>query len=148
MIVLQKKGVCTEKTRPYDIGEFTDVPTNLENKEATKYIIPGYQRLNSISDIKHALCNDHLVVFSIAIYESFENSVGSDGIVPVPQANEQELGGHAMCIVGYDDTLHGGSFIVRNSWGTNWGDNGYCYMPYTMYKYIMDAWTVKFGNSI
>ena len=146
MKILQQKGVCTEATRPYDINKFTVVPTNLENNEAKKYTIPGYQRLNSISDIKHALCNDHLVAFSIVIYESFENSIGSNGIVPIPQANEQELGGHAMCIVGYNDTLLGGSFIVRNSWGTNWGANGYCYIPYTMYKYIMDAWTVKLGN--
>ena len=39
------------------------------------------------------------------------------------------MGGHAIAAVGYDDDKE--YFIVRNSWGTEWGDNGYCYIPYT-----------------
>lgn len=144
MKVINKQGICTEITRPYNIAKFTDIPTEVENKEALKYTIPGYQRLSSIYDIKHALYNNHIVVFSIKIYESFETLVNNNGIVPLPSINEKLLGGHAMCIVGYDDNLNGGSFIIRNSWGTDWGDKGYCYICYSMYKYFMDAWTVKF----
>ncbi|CAE7671289.1 unnamed protein product [Symbiodinium necroappetens] len=46
----------------------------------------------------------------------------------MPQANDQQLGGHAVCAVGYDDFQQ--CFIVRNSWGEEWGDKGYFYMPY------------------
>ena len=51
--------------------------------------------------------------------------------MPYPNtSSEQILGGHAVAVVGYDDNLNGGRFICRNSWGTNWGDHGYFYMPY------------------
>lgn len=144
MKVLNQKGVCLESSWPYDIKTFENPPTKSEIIEAKNYTISGYQRILTIDEIKHALLINHLVVFGMAVYESFE-TVGSDGIVPIPKNGEQELGGHAMCIVGYDDNFNGGSFIVRNSWAENWGDKGYCYIPYSMFKYMLDIWTVKLG---
>lgn len=146
MKILEKKGVCTEDTRPYIIERFKETPTEAEEKEALNYTISGYQRLLSIKDIKHALSHSHPVVFSMDIYESFEKAIDDSGIVPLPQAGEEKLGGHAMCLMGYDDTFNGGSFIVRNSWGQDWGDKGYCYMPYEMCEYWYDAWTVMQGK--
>jgi C1A family cysteine protease len=56
--------------------------------------------------------------------------------------NETDLGGHAMCCVGYD--MEKQMFIVRNSWGTEWGDNGYCYFPFEYLVYFGDDfWTVR-----
>jgi C1A family cysteine protease len=57
--------------------------------------------------------------------------------MPYPNVNtESQLGGHCVVIVGYDDTMSGpagtGYFIVRNSWGTGWGQSGYFYMPYSV----------------
>ena len=43
-------------------------------------------------------------------------------------------GGHAMTVVGYDDTLNGGSFRIVNSWGYQWGDNGYAWIRYSDFK--------------
>ena len=57
--------------------------------------------------------------------------------------NEQVLGGHAVMCVGYDDTNQW--FIVRNSWGTDWGDGGYFYMPYaymTNSQLANDFWEI------
>lgn len=144
MKVLQKKGVCTEDLYPYDPDLYRKAPSFMQNLEAHDYTIPGYQRLLSINEIKHALLNNHIVVFSMILYKSFEKKITKNGIVPHPRWYEQKLGGHAMCIVGYDDNLNNGSFIVRNSWGKEFGDKGYCYLPYSMSNYIMDAWTVKF----
>jgi C1A family cysteine protease len=144
MKVLNKKGVCLENSWPYDIKTFENSPTESEINEAQNYIISGYQRIKSIDEIKHALFINHLVVFGMTVYESFENT-GSDGIVAIPKDGEQELGGHALCVVGYDDNFNNGSFIVRNSWGDTWGDEGYCYIPYSMYKLMMDIWTIKLG---
>lgn len=145
MKVLKKEGVCLEVSWPYDIKTFENTPTEKELEEAKNYTISGYQRIKSIDEIKHALLIDHLVVFGMTVCESFE-TVGTDGIVPVPKDGEKELGGHALCIVGYDDNFNNGSFIVRNSWGDAWGDEGYCYIPYSMFKYLMDIWTVKIGD--
>lgn len=143
MKVLNKYGVCTEETRPYIIDDFEAAPSEKENQEALNYTIPAYERLLSVDDIKHAIFNNNVVVFSISLHTSFETKTKEDGIVHMPCLFEKVLGGHAMCIVGYNDNFLNGCFIVRNSWGDSFGDNGYCYMPYKMYKYFMDAWTVK-----
>jgi hypothetical protein len=80
------------------------------------------------------LAEGHPVVFGLYVPDSFFD-IGSDGLFE-PSEDEREdpigesAGGHAMAIVGYDDELHGGCFKVVNSWGTTWGDNGYCYIQY------------------
>ena len=52
----------------------------------------------------------------------------------MPQHNDSSQGGHAILIVGFDDNRQ--LFIVRNSWGADWGDRGYCYFPYS---YVLDS---------
>jgi hypothetical protein len=60
--------------------------------------------------------------------------------------NERENGGgHAMCIVAYNDTLQGGAFKIANSWGKDWGDKGFCWLKYSDLKYISMAFAM-FGN--
>lgn len=68
-------------------------------------------------------------VFGFSVYDSFEGQeVARTGVVPLPPRAEHLLGGHAVLAVGYDDESQ--RFIVRNSWGTGWGMDGYCTMPY------------------
>jgi C1A family cysteine protease len=63
------------------------------------------------------------------IYSSFEGEdVAKTGMVPMPSKSDQILGGHALLAIGYCDEKQ--CFIVRNSWGSSWGDKGYCYIPY------------------
>ena len=63
------------------------------------------------------------------VYESFESAaVAKSGIVPIPGHHEKKVGGHCVVLVGYDDSKS--MFIVRNSWGTSWGQEGYFMMPY------------------
>jgi C1A family cysteine protease len=57
--------------------------------------------------------------------------------------NEEPLGGHAVTAVGYD--LEQEHFIVRNSWGVEWGDAGYFYMPFAVIDddLAADFWTLR-----
>ena len=74
------------------------------------------------------------IVFGISVYESFESEeVAKTGIVQLPEKTEKMLGGHAIVIVGYDQEKH--LFIFRNSWGEDWGDKGYGYLPF---EYVCD----------
>lgn len=141
MKVLNKIGVCPEIDWPYDINTFTNTPSNLDNTNASFYKISSYQRITSLTMLKTALSKNEIVVFGFNVYESFESDqVAKTGIVPMPKKNEQLLGGHAVCAVGYADNKK--YVIVRNSWGSDWGDKGYCYMPYTVFnKLVMDMWT-------
>ena len=49
------------------------------------------------------------------------------GLVPLPVRGEVHIGGHAMMAVGCDDQPH--EFLVRNSWSSHWGIDGYCWIP-------------------
>jgi C1A family cysteine protease len=86
------------------------------------------------------------VVIGFDVYESFESDVvARTGMMPYPNtATEELLGGHAVCLVGYNDTTQ--RFIARNSWGTSWGDQGYFYMPYQVIQNTTmssDFWTIS-----
>jgi len=140
MKVINQYGVCDEHLWIYDPTKFAVKPPDNIYREAKKAKAIKYYRIDLSSDqapedrvnhLKRALINGFPFVFGIMVYESFESDqVAFTGIVPMPQSGEQLLGGHAVCAVGFDDTQDNGYFIVKNSWGPNWGINGYFYLPY------------------
>lgn len=137
---LRKFGLALEKVWPYKEGVYDEKP----NKEAyddaanRKLITALNVRLNSEA-IKSALADGYPVAGSFVLCSSFYNA---GEYIPMPTAEEIEEskkksedsennnrhGHHAMTIVGFSDQLR--MFLVRNSWGTDWGDKGYCYIPY------------------
>jgi C1A family cysteine protease len=84
-------------------------------------------------------------VFGFTVYASFEgNEVANSGIVPMPAPGEKVVGGHAVAAVGYDDNKQ--MFIVRNSWGPDWGLAGYFMIPFaylTDSNLADDFWTIR-----
>ena len=102
--------------------------------DALKHKILGYSNINIdanvIANINHCITNKTPVLIAIMVYDSFEsNNTAITGIVSIPNTSRESLlGGHEMCLVGYDNSKQ--SFIVLNSWGNSWGDRGYCYIPY------------------
>jgi C1A family cysteine protease len=146
MQVIQKIGAPFETDCPYDISKFTQAPSAKAEADAAQHKITEYHRVNDLNGLKAALAEGLPVVIGVTVYESFESQqVAETGKVPNPKRGEQVLGGHCMLAVGYKDTGktgRSGYVIVRNSWGTGWGDNGYCYIPYTVFnKIIQDMWT-------
>ena len=47
------------------------------------------------------------------------------------------FGGHAQCVVGYDDAKYGGAFLIMNSWGPQWGNNGFAWVRYRDFRYFV-----------
>jgi C1A family cysteine protease len=82
---------------------------------------------NDMDSMKKALRQGYPFVVGVILYPSFFNT-DSTGVVPMPSQNDNPIGGHAVVCVGFDD--HKQRWIMRNSWGPNWGDNGYFYLPY------------------
>jgi len=142
---LKKLGDCREDLWPYDGDQFTSKPSRSAYDDAQKYQITSYYRLQTLEELKHTLQSGFPFVFGFAVYESFESSKTTQtGIVSMPGKSERLLGGHAVLAVGYDDAKKW--IIVRNSWGVEWGDRGYFYMPYSYFtssSLASDFWTVR-----
>jgi C1A family cysteine protease len=140
---LVKLGCCKENLCPYVIKKFDEKPSDTAYTNALDYQITSYFRIHTKQEMKHTLANGYPFVFGIAVYESFESEeVTNTGIVPFPKTDERLVGGHAIMAVGYDDEAS--HWIIRNSWGASWGDNGYCYLPYEYASRLAtDFWTVR-----
>jgi C1A family cysteine protease len=141
-----QRGFAPEADWPYHIGKFKAKPPAIAYSDAKKNLIRQYHSVpQTAAQIKSALAQNLPVDFGFTVYESFEgDAVASTGIVPMPSKNESVVGGHAVLIVGYDDSKN--AYIVRNSWGSGWGIQGYCYM---LYDYIhsqrlaSDFWVIN-----
>jgi C1A family cysteine protease len=150
-------GVCSEALWPYrddSNGEapctactFAGKPTPGCYTEAAQRKIKAYKRLDSqqLSLLKGCLASGYPFVFGFTVYDSFESpQVAQTGILNMPGLSEKTVGGHAVLAVGYDDsTSH---FIVRNSWGADWGLAGYFMMPYaylTSANLADDFWMIQ-----
>lgn len=127
--VIAKLGVPLEKFWPYDIDKFAEKPSDEAFKMALKHVAIKYHRLSKTKNqLKQCLANGDPFVFGFVVYESFESEeTAKTGVMTMPTTNDKVIGGHAVMCVGYDDTK--GVWIIRNSWDTTWGDQGYFYMP-------------------
>jgi C1A family cysteine protease len=131
---------------PYVISEFATKPTSDCYAEAKKHLGVTYMRVEQdVAQMRGCVAAGFPFIFGFTVYESFESdAVARTGNVPMPEGDERTLGGHAMCVVGYDNPKR--LFIVRNSWGPSWGKNGYGTMPYAYFTNTdlsADFWTLR-----
>jgi len=143
---VNKQGVCPENLWPYDISKFKNKPYDICYDDAKKHKSVRYKRIKQdIHHMKDCLSSGLPFVFGFGVYESFETKeVAESGIMPIPKKNEKLLGGHAIMAVGYNDEKE--HFIIRNSWGIDWGDRGYFYMPYSFIQDVnmcSDFWCIE-----
>lgn len=138
-------GVCPETKWPYKIAKFKSKPSSACFKSAALHKIGSYHRILTLDEMRSCLAEGFPFVFGFAVYESFESdTVAQTGVIEMPGPDEKEVGGHAVCAVGYDDEQR--RILVRNSWGADWGMGGYFTMPY---DYISNAnladdmWTIR-----
>jgi C1A family cysteine protease len=139
-------GVCPESVWPYNVAWFDVKPTAGGYGAATKFEVLDYQRVDNTvqEDLLEALAIGP-VVGGFTVYESFESTeVARSGIVPMPRDSESVVGGHAILVTGYDQVR--GVFRVRNSWGTGWGQKGYCEVPFAYFTngdLADDFWLIR-----
>ncbi|MDB5156951.1 MAG: peptidase [Mucilaginibacter sp.] len=146
MSVVNNQGVCTEDIWPYVINEFTHKPYLACYQAALQNTVTSYHSVSrDLDQMRGCLADGYPFVFGFSVYQSFESlDVQTSGIVNLPRPDENMVGGHAVLAVGYDD--QSSRFIVRNSWGDDWGMDGYFTMPY---EYLLNEdlsdnfWTIR-----
>jgi hypothetical protein len=103
--------------------------------------------------VRNALASRRPVGISIPVFNSWYLSAATQrtGQITMPLPNEAQVGGHAVCLVGFQDVVSapgGGYFILRNSWGTSWASlspygAGYGVIPYAYVTgYNWEAFTL------
>ena len=163
-------GVPPEKYWPYIISKFDIEPSAFlynfaDNYKALKYyrLDPiGITKPNLLLNIKNHLNSGFPSMFGFTVYNSFYQAQ-TTGKIPFPSAiGDTVVGGHAVVVVGYDDTIKikntypgsietKGALLIRNSWGTTWGHmGGYLWMPYdfVLKGIANDFWTLISANYI
>jgi C1A family cysteine protease len=153
---LVRIGSPPEKYWPYDVTRYDEEPAAFLYSLADDYEAINYFRLDptgtppaqTLDMLKMCLDAGFPAMFGFPVYAEFMTPQAS-GKVPFPGVDSQFFGGHAVIAAGYDDKMSIGSskgaIIVRNSWGTGWGKEGYCYMSY---DYVTEALALDFWTLI
>ncbi len=133
---LKEYGACVESTWAFDSDNVNEEPDQEAYDEGAEFLVEQVRQVpTDLESWKTALAAGHPIIFGLMLYDSFDTQ-RKPGLVTSPGKSEvsrESHSGHAMLCVGYSDPDK--VFIVRNSWGTDWGDKGYCYIPYS---YMMD----------
>jgi C1A family cysteine protease len=147
-------GAPPEQYLPYDISKFDDEPSAFCYAFAANYQALQYFRLDPspltgvevLQNIKKFLDGGFPSMFGFPVYDEYMN-IPANGLVAYPSAHSTLYGGHANDAVGYDDNLmigpDQGALLVRNSWGTGWGLNGYAWLSY---KYVTEQLAVDWWS--
>lgn len=156
-------GVPPEEYWPYVVAHYDDEPSAFcysfaQNYQAVTYYSldpSGTKTTDLLTRIKTNLSKGLPAMFGFTVYQSYGQSNSNGGKFPMPTPAEKVTGGHAVDAVGYDDRMKvknaspggpetTGALLIRNSWGTDWGEKGYGWLPY---DYVLkglatDWWSV------
>lgn len=137
-------GACPEEYWPYEEDRFDEEPTAFCYSFAQNYRSLVYYRLREdVKSLKASLAQGIPFAFGFTCFESIDDDeVFETGEIPFPKKDEPSVGGHAIVAVGYDDDKR--TFKFRNSWGRDWGKNGYGFLPYKYFDAGLadDCWCI------
>jgi C1A family cysteine protease len=150
-------GIPPEVYWPYEISHFDEEAPVFcyalaQNYKTIKYYrldLPGNSPSQTLATIKENLAAELPMMFGFSVYSSFPGLGEGTGRIPFPEPGDRLEGGHAVVAVGYDDKKKigkdTGALLIRNSWGEEWGDKGYGWLPYS---YVESGLAVDFWSLV
>ena len=144
MDAISRYGIPPEELWAYNSSQVNVRPNRVAFASALSNRIYGYYRIDGSGgdrwgQIKTALSGGSGVVFGMQIADNFKQPTK---VIQLPET--KTFGGHAIVIVAMDETLNDEKVLIRNSWGTTWGnDSGYNYVSkeYILSDLCSDFWT-------
>lgn len=133
--LLSTKGDCLARQFDFEVNNCEQVPDSTVSLAARRYAIQDYLTLfgakesseTKVFRVKKVLAAQKPVVIGMTVLRNFYDLKNAQYWHPT-LGNTTPAGGHAMTVVGYDDRRE--AFRLMNSWGKNWGDNGYIWVKY------------------
>jgi hypothetical protein len=147
MDFMSQRGSVPYEAFPYSDQDCSRQPDQQLLDQAKQFRMRGSNRLTvgsstdkiDLRAIKENLSQGAPVVIGMMVGGSYmQPMMGQD--VWNPTSDDESMmgfGGHAQCVVGYDDTKYGGAFLIMNSWGPQWGNNGFAWVRYKHFKYFV-----------
>ncbi|MHA4812365.1 C1 family peptidase [Flavitalea flava] len=147
MQFMTQSGAVPYEKFPYDDKDCSRQPDQQLLSEARQYKMRGFNRLtpgdrNNAIDlraIKENISQGAPVVIGMMVGGTYmKPMMGQDLWAPTAEDRSQMgFGGHAQCVVGYDDRKYGGAFLIMNSWGPSWGNNGFAWVRYPDFRFFV-----------
>ncbi|MEM9849078.1 MAG: C1 family peptidase, partial [Bacteroidota bacterium] len=150
METMKNQGALPFSEFEYNEGSCRLQPSSSEKREASQFRIKGYERLSQgannykvdINAIRQYIAAGSPVVIGMMVGQSFTQGMRNRQVWQPTRSDVNginRLGGHAMCVIGYnDDALNGeGAFQIMNSWGDDWGDEGIAWVGYDDFQYFV-----------
>ncbi len=147
MEFMSQRGSVPYDAFPYNDQDCKRQPDEQLLDQARQFRMRGSNRLTvgertdqiDLRAIKENLSQGAPVVIGMMVGGSYmQPMMGKD--VWIPDQDDKSMmgfGGHAQCVVGYDDAKYGGAFLIMNSWGPQWGNNGFAWVNYNVFKYFV-----------
>jgi hypothetical protein len=135
--ILSQQGICTYNEMPYNENDYLTKPSEIQKSSAKKYRIDFWRRVNimDIKEVKAQINAGYPVVIAAVVDEGFGKIKLYDSKSIWKKQLGNRLGGHAMVVIGYDDNNN--AFKIINSWGTEWGANGYGWIDYNYFPTVV-----------
>lgn len=144
---VKKFGICKEDIWPYEISRFNQQPTPRAYVDAQTRTVTVYENLYNNREMMEVLNSRRPVIIGMTIFSGFDDLDKDNSVVAMPRVTDTSTGNHALCLVGYD--LPQKKFLAKNSYGVNWGDSGYCWIPFDYLDlYCFDRWCFDISDYV
>ncbi len=153
METMRSNGGVPLREYPYNDQDCESEPGSDDIQRGRQNLIHGFTRITngdnteeiSVRGIKEHLAKDAPVAIGMMVGQSFMQDMMGQELWEPTSTDESQMGmgGHAMCVIGYDDRKFGGAFQIMNSWGPSWGKDGIGWVRYADFKtYVREAYGI------
>jgi hypothetical protein len=137
LAVLSQQGACLMEDMPYDANTWTETPDTKARRSARRFRIDYWKQveMEDLRQVKAQLAAGYPIVIGANVSEEFMMDGYTKKEKYVWKKKGRSIGGHAMVVVGYSDSKK--AFKLMNSWGKEWGDQGYGWVSYSLFPEVV-----------